>query len=218
MGGESAVELILLVMVAGFLVLRLRSVLGRRVGYERTDAPAAPARPDARGPVIDGTAETTRALRDLPPDESLAGKGLAAIRRAEPGFDAQRFLGNAEAAFRLIVAAFARGDRTALRPLLAPDTFAAFESAITAREAAGETQQSEIKAVPSVTVLSATLAGTVARIALRFVSDQVSATLDRDGKFLHGTDATTELTDIWSFEHDTAGRDPAWLLVDARTG
>lgn len=218
MGGEGTVELVLLVLVAGFLVLRLRSVLGRRVGFERSQGPIAPARPDARGPVIDGTAEAPRTARELPPADSLAGQGLLAIRRADTAFDPQRFLSNAEAAFRLIVAAFARGDRAALRPLLGADTFAAFEGAVAAREAAGETQRSEISAVPSVSVLSATMAGTVARIVVRFVSDQVSTTLDRDGAFVQGTDAVTELTDIWTFERDTGSNDPAWLLVDARTG
>ena len=218
MSGESTVELILFAMVAGFLVLRLRGVLGRRIGFERTPGTVPPTRADGRGPTIDGAAEPMRPARDLPPADSLAGQGLQAIRRADPGFDSQRFLANAEAAFRMIVAAFARGDRAALQPLLGADTFAAFESAIAAREASGETQQSEIKAVPSVTVLSATMAGSTARIVVRFVSDQVSATLDRAGAPVHGTDAVTELTDIWTFERDTRGTDPAWQLVDARTG
>ncbi len=216
--GEGTVELILLVMVAGFLVLRLRSVLGRRVGFERTPGAAAPGRPDVRGPVIDGTAEPPRPQREVPPTESLAGQGLQAIRRADPSFEPQQFLSNAEAAFRLIVAAFASGDRTSLQRLLGAETFTAFDGAITAREAAGETQQSEIKAVPSVTILSATMAGSSARIVVRFVSDQVNATLDRAGAPVQGTDAVTELTDIWTFERETGSKDPAWHLVDARTG
>lgn len=218
MSGENAVELVLLIMVAGFLVLRLRGVLGRRVGFERTEAPAGPARVDGRGPVIDGHAEGPRTLREVPPAESLAGQGLSAIRRADPAFDPQRFLGNAEAAFRLIVSAFARGDRPALQRLLGTETYAGFEAAITAREAAGETQQSDIKAIPSQSILSATMAGTAARIVVRFVSDQVNTTLDRAGAPVHGTDAVTELTDIWTFERDTRSSDPAWHLVDARTG
>ena len=214
MNGENAAELILLLMVAGFIVLRLRSVLGRRVGFER--GPAQPA-PEKGATVINGVAEPTRPVRDLPPADSLAGQGLQAIRRADSSFDSQRFLSNAEAAFRLIVSAFARGDRAALRKLLGPDTFAAFERAISAREAAGEVQQSDVKAVPSLTILSATMAGTVARIVLRIVSDQVSTVHDKNGAPVSGTEAMTELTDVWTFERDTRGNDPAWLLVDART-
>ena len=79
-------------------------------------------------------------------------------------------------------------------------------------------QTSEIKAVASVAVVSATMAGSVARIVLRFVSDQVSAVLDKAGAPVSGTDAVTELTDIWTFERDTRSPDPAWPLVDARAG
>ena len=215
MNGENAAELILLLMVAGFIVLRLRSVLGRRVGFERGPVAAAP---DKGVPVIDGVAEPARPKRELPPADSLAGQGLAAIRRADSSFDPQRFLSNAESAFRAIVAAFARGDRATLKTLLGPDTFTAFERAISARETAGEVQTSEIKAVPSVTVLSATMAGSTARIVLRLVSDQVSTVLDSKGAPVSGTDAVTELTDVWTFERDTRSPDPAWLLVDARAG
>ena len=69
------------------------------------------------------------------------------MRSVDRNFDPQRFLQGAEAAFRMIVGAFAAGDRVQLRTLLADDTYRSFEPAIAAREAAGETQRSEIRSI-----------------------------------------------------------------------
>ena len=88
--------------------------------------------------------------------------------------------------------------------------------AITAREAAGHTQQTEIRAIPSVTIETAELAGNVATITVRFVSDQVSLTVDANKHPVAGADAVTEITDIWTFERDLTSANPAWRLVAAR--
>lgn len=224
--GSFPIDLILFGLIAAFLVLRLRSVLGRRVGYERPPQPAV--RPDGRGaaPVIDGRAEPAPpapASRPLPDPSSPAGRALARMRGVDSTFDPQRFLDGAENAFRLIVGAFAAGNREALRPLLTPDTLAVFEGAIAAREAAGETQRTEIRTVTRATVEEATLLGTLADITVRFESDQVNLTVGQDGNPVTGTDAVTEIVDLWTFERDLAapagarGTGPAWRLAAARS-
>ena len=81
----------------------------------------------------------------------------------------------------MIVAAFAAGDRAALRGLLSDDTYRAFEQAIAGREAAGQKQVSAIHGIHSATIESAELKGSVATMAVRFVSDQVSLTQDKEG-------------------------------------
>ena len=53
---------------------------------------------------------------------------------------------------------------------------------------------------------------------MRFVSDQIAETLDKNGRPVAGTDAVTELTDIWTFERDLAQSDPTWRLAAARSG
>ena len=95
------------------------------------------------------------------------------MRRVDRSFDPQNFLNGAEAAFRLIVTEFAAGNRDALRPLLTDETFTTFEGVITARDAAAETQTSEIRDIQSATIEAATLTGTAAEITVRFVSDQM---------------------------------------------
>ena len=220
--GGFPIDLLLFAMIAAFLVLRLRSILGRRTGFERPPAdPAAPPVGVARtapGPVPDGPAEQASAARPLPDPSSPAGQALARMAQVDPQFDPQRFLAGAEAAFRMIVGAFAAGDRDALRPLLSDDTYRGFEAAISAREAAGERQRTEIKALGQVAIEAATLRGTVAAITVRFVSDQVNETLDKDGRPVAGIDGVTEIQDVWTFERDLAQPDPAWRLVTAQSG
>lgn len=222
--GGFPVDLILFGMIAAFLVLRLRSILGRRTGFERPPE----LRPDLRrglfggGGVIEGKAEPVAekppaSTRKLPDPASPAGQALARMRTIDPNLDPARFLDGAEAAFRMIVTAFAAGNRAALRPLLSEDTWRAFDLAITAREQAGETQRTEIKAINSATIEEAELRGSTANITVRFASDQINATLGPDGHPVAGADALTEIVDAWTFEKDLASADPTWRLVAARS-
>jgi predicted lipid-binding transport protein (Tim44 family) len=135
----------------------------------------------------------------------------------DPNFNASTFLGGADQAFRMIVSAFAAGDRTALRSLLSDDTYHAFEQAITAREAAGHTQVSEVRAIQSLALEGAELKGTTSALTVRIVSDQVSYTLDQARHPITGTEAVTEITDLWTFERDLKAQDPTWRLVAARS-
>jgi predicted lipid-binding transport protein (Tim44 family) len=215
--GGFPIDLVLFGMIAAFLVLRLRSILGRRDGFEAKQGVPRPAS-RRNGPVIEAVAEAPAASgRAVPDPASALGLTLARMRRVDSSFDPQRFLAGAEAAFTLIVSKFGAGDRDALRPLLSPETFATFEAAITARETAGETQTSEVRSIPEATIQAATLADTNAEIAVRFVSDQVNQVLDRDGRHVSGTDAVTELKDEWLFGRDLSQRDPAWRLLQARS-
>ena len=224
MNGGFPIDLLLFGMIAAFLVLRLRGILGRRTGFERPPQAERPAGPGAMpgmaraAPTIDGKAEPAPAGRTLPEPGSAVGLTLARMRGVDHTFDPQRFLQGAESAFRLIVAGFAAGDRVQLRALLGDDTYRSFETAIAAREAAGETQRSEIRSIERVSAEDAALDGTIAHITVRFVSDQVAETLGRDGRPVAGADAVAELTDIWTFTRDLSQTDPAWRLTAARSG
>lgn len=219
--GGFPLDLVLFGMIAAFLVLRLRSILGRRTGFERPpQAPPGPHGPAVpHGPIIEGRAEPVppAPARAVPDPASPLGQTLARMHAADSSFDVARFLDGAEKAFRIIVAAFARGDRNALRPLLSDDTYHGFEQAIAGREANGQEQVSEIRRMETVAVEDASLHGSVADVTVRFVSDQISLTRDRQGHILAGTDAVTEITDLWTFERDLASRDPTWRLVAARS-
>jgi predicted lipid-binding transport protein (Tim44 family) len=218
--GGFPIDLVLFGMIAAFLVLRLRSVLGKRQGFERQAPPVQPAPRPAVGPVIEARAEPVQpaAAQAVPDSASATGQALAQMRGLDKGFDPARFLAGADQAFRMIVAAFAACDRVGLRALLSDETYRAFEQAISAREKADEKQVSEIKSMQRLGIDNAELKGRVALITVRIVSDQVSYTTDKDGRPLTGTDAVTEITDLWTFERDLSQQDPTWRLVSARSG
>jgi predicted lipid-binding transport protein (Tim44 family) len=218
--GSFPIDLVLFGMIAAFLVLRLRSILGKRTGYERPAPPVqqAPLRP--AGPIIDAKAEPAAPAADqtVPDAASPVGAALSRMHEIDGAFDPARFLAGADQAFRMIVAAFAAGDRAALRSLLGDETFTAFEQAITAREKAGEKQVSEVRAMQHLSIDAAELKGRVGLVTAKIVSDQVSYTQDANGRALTGTDAVTEITDLWTFERDLGQPDPTWRLVAARSG
>lgn len=211
------VELILFGMVAAFLVLRLRSVLGKRTGYEHPAERLAPVGgPVGAAPPPPATPAGQPALV-VPDPRTPPGQALTRIIAADPGFEPNRFLHGAEGAFRMIVTAFAAGDRAALKNLLSEDSYAGFEHAIAAREQAGETQRTELRVVTELAIESADLRGTVADVTVRFTTDQINLTLARDGSIAHGSDAVTELRDLWTFQRDLRSPDPTWRLVATRS-
>lgn len=234
--GGFPVDLVLFGLIAAFLILRLRSILGRRTGFEGRTRPVPPAsgrgpmmrnresrdnrdNQDRNAPVIEGRAEPVppRPVRPLPDANSPLGEQLRRLKAVDSSFDAQRFLEAAENTFRTIVTAFAAGDRVALRSLLTDETYRAFETAIAARETAGETQRTEIKDISAAVIAAVELQGSVADVTLRFVSDQVNLTLGKDGQPVLGTDGITEMVDLWTFERDLALRDQTWRLAAARS-
>lgn len=226
LSGGFPVDLVLFGLIAAFLILRLRSILGRRTGFEGRPRPAQPIAPrnsaslrDTKAPVIDGRAEPvpTRPARPLPDPASPLGEQLRRVRAIDSSFDPARFLDAAENTFRTIVSAFATGDRVTLRGLLTDDTYKAFETAIAAREAASETQRTEIKDISTVAIIAVELNERVADITLRFVTDQLNITLGQDGQPVSGTDGMTEMIDLWTFERDLGMRDQTWRLAAARS-
>ncbi len=213
-------DIILFAMIAGFLVLRLRSVLGRRTGHERQrpDPYAAPERGDnvlefpERGPRDDEDGAEGAAA------QTPVAAGLTRIRIADPSFAPEEFLAGARAAFEMIVGAYAAGDDEALRPLLDDQVYANFKRAMDARRAAHEEVQTDIEAIKSVDIVDAGVDGTVAFVTIKVVSDQVNAVRNAAGEVVEGNpDYINTVVDVWTFARDTRSDDPNWLLVETRT-
>lgn len=214
MSGAFPVDLILFAMIAAFLVLRLRSVLGRRQGFERPPQEQR-AQADALRPVPRAVPDAVPAApaRGVPDARTPAGQGLARIRQQDPSFDPSAFLGGAEGAFRMIVEAFANGDRDTLKNLLSTETYGGFEQAISSREAAGERQRTEIRTIQDMAIEGAELRGSLAEVTVRIVSDQINITTGPDGQVTAGHDGVTEIIDLWTFQRDLQTQDPTWKLV-----
>ena len=209
-------EILIFAVIAGILIFRLRSVLGRRTGNEqRRDrlgiggaAPQPPSQPAAPIPLPSRprlVASAGAALGDL---------GMAQLLNADPGFDRDAFLTGATAAFGIIVTAFAAGDRAKLQPLLSPDVFKNFVAAIEARERGGEKQETKIVAIKSADIAESKLQGDTAMVTVKFVSDQVHWTHDAAGKLIDGDpEKAIEQADLWTFARSVKSRDPNWLLL-----
>lgn len=210
--------------VAAFVLFKLRSVLGRREGHEQrppdvfAEAERSTTAENGSDAVLPAPAQQNREAADVDP-ESPTAAGFRDIQAVDRHFDPDAFLEGARAAFDMIVEAFARGDRDALEPLLAPGVYASFEGAIAERERAGETLETTIVALNSVELTGAEMQGRDARVTVTFVSEQSNTVKDADGNLVDGDPAVVEkITDIWTFARDTRSRDPNWQLVETDGG
>jgi predicted lipid-binding transport protein (Tim44 family) len=193
-------ELIIFAGLAAIVLYQLYSVLGRRVGRQPEDQPAA----EAAGPAA------RKAERPLDTaDEGVALTGLPAIRQRDPSFDLSRFLAGARGAYEMTVRAFASGDRETLKNLLAPNVMASFEAGIAAREAEGRTETVEFLHSPRADLERAELAGDLARVTVRFLAEFRSRSKGPEGEAVD--DKRT--AELWTFERNVRSRDPNWTLV-----
>jgi predicted lipid-binding transport protein (Tim44 family) len=225
MGDFQYFDIILFAMIAAFLVLRLRSVLGRRTGNERRRDlfPRRPPLSDKHS--IDQVATANGADKTAPlaaivakPADTVA-EGINRIRRADPGFDPAQFLAGARMAFEMIVTAFTKGDKAALRPLLSDEVFRPFAQSIDERMAAKETVETRDLKLDDCEIVEADMNGRTARVTVKLVSHQITVTRAMDGSIVDGDpDQPVEKTDYWTFARDTRSADPNWMLVATNSG
>lgn len=221
--GFHALDIVFFAAVAVFLIVRLRSVLGKRTGNERqpgewTRARGPAPKPQDQDNIIDLAQARKPAAAADEPAAGAVGRGEAAIRTQDPSFSVSSFLAGARMAFEMIVAAYAGGDKKALRPLLADQVYKPFCDAIDARARAGEELSTELMGIRSAEVVEATLVGTVAQVTVRFVSEQINMVKDLDGHIIEGDpQRMVDVTDEWTFSRDTRSRDPNWLLSATRS-
>ncbi|HMD63204.1 MAG TPA: Tim44/TimA family putative adaptor protein [Stellaceae bacterium] len=214
-------DIILFAMVAAFLVLRLRSVLGRRTGNERRRElfvrRARPA-PEKGSTLVEPSPGAVATAIAVPPADAVA-EGLNQIRRVDPSFDPSPFLEGARSAFEMIVAAFANGDKGALRPLLSDEVFQQFATAVDERAAAKETLETRILRLDNSDIVEAELLGRNAQVTVKLTSQQINVTRAMDGSIVDGDpERPAEKTDYWTFARDTRSADPNWVLVATSSG
>ena len=222
MDGFPFLDIVFFAMLAIFLGLRLRNVLGRRTGTEkRRPDPFKPAEPAANVPdnVVKLPERDRKALETLAAEtDTPLARGIKAIKQADRNFDEVGFIGGARGAFEMIVTSFAKGDVGSLRPLLADGVFDNFKRAIDDRTSRGETHETTLVGITATDMTDADLEGSTAKVTIRFVSEQVNATKASDGKVVDGDDhKVVTITDIWTFARDVRSSDPNWMLVETRS-
>ncbi|WP_230531708.1 Tim44/TimA family putative adaptor protein [Microvirga roseola] len=229
---------LIFIILAVFVIWRLRSVLGQKTGNEqppfdplsRRDAPLRPGNPAneqdnvVRLPGHNGA----KAAVEVPPSDRWKGiaepgtptaQALDTIARAEPSFDAADFLEGAKAAYEMIVTAFAQGDRKTLKDLLSKEVYEGFERAITEREQRGEKVETAFVSIDKAELAGAEVHGKMGQVVVRFQSKLITATRDASGNVVDGSpDAVVDVTDVWTFARQLGSRDPNWLLVATEAG
>ena len=194
------IEVLILAAVALFVLWRLYVALGRG-GDERPMQRPAPA-PEQRGGAPEAQAPVPRRTEpERPIFTGPAAGGLEEIYNADSSFSAEEFLRGAKAAYTMIVGAYARGDRAALRPLLDDDVYEAWDAAIKARETSSD-RAFELLRIKRAEIDRADLDVGISRVSVRYEADLGDGEVTRTAK------------EIWTFKREVASPDPNWLLDD----
>ncbi|MFA3920072.1 Tim44/TimA family putative adaptor protein [Ruegeria hyattellae] len=209
------IQLLVLAGIAIFLILRLRSVLGTREGFEK---PPVTQQPDGRSKrdfeVIEGGPDHD--ITDHVDEDSDAANALAAMKRIEPAFSVGEFVHGARGAYEMIVMGFEHGNLKEIEPFLAEDVFDTFVSVVAAREDQGLTIESEFVGVRETSVADVTFDKdtNLAQISMRFVGELTSVVRNSDGEIVEGNPNTVKRQkDTWTFARNMGTDDPNWLLV-----
>lgn len=214
------IQLLVLAAIAVFLIIKLKSVLGTRDGFERppqslpqNDAPDAGARNPAFD-VIEGGPD--RDITDHVPDGSEAAKALAAMKIAEPSFSVTEFLNGARGAYEWILMAFERGKLDDLVPLLSKDVYDSFQSVVDAREREGLTIDATFIGLRELVLQDASFdrATGEGEVTVRFVSELTSVIRNAAGEIVDGSPTEVKRQkDVWTFARKMGSNDPNWQLV-----
>ena len=150
------------------------------------------------------------------PEEELSeiDKVLAKI----PGFNREKFLTGAERAFEIIISAFSKGDVETLEMLVSKSLLKKFQEIIEKRKAEGITSETDFIGFDDVEITNAKISKSeVAKITVRFVSEQVNILKNKDGEVIEGDENFIQnITDSWTFERALASTNPNWLLVSTK--
>ena len=199
------IDIIIFAVIAVLLVLRLRSVLGQRTGYEEQQPNTNKFEAAADVIPIDSGRKT--AIND--------GHGIDALRKADGQFSESQFLDGATMAFDMILQAYAAGDLAQLKRLLSYDLLQSFTASIQQRSTDGENLEVKLDELKAAEISDAKVFDNVASVTVRFQSTQTRTLTDSDGKSIEDEDTgTRDLLDIWTFERDLTLDDPNWKLAE----
>ena len=213
---SAVIQLLVLAGIAVFLILRLRSVLGTREGYEKPPEPIAESsrRPRPDFEVIEGGPD--RDITDHVADGSDAARALAAMKLVEPDFSVNEFLQGASGAYEMILMAFERGEIDSIEPFLGPEVHQTFVDVIGEREDQGLTIEANFVGVRELKLADARFDRDTqeAEITVRFVGELTSAVRNAAGEIIEGNpNEIKRQKDSWTFAREMGANDPNWKLV-----
>ena len=206
------IDILIFAVIAVLLVLRLRSVLGQRSGYEQPqDSQVKESFSDKSNAPIPFPKAADKSAK-------ISGSGLDALRRVDRQFNEKEFVQGATAAFDMILTAFADGDQAQLKRLLSYDLLQSFMQTIHDRTAAKESLEITINDICEVSILNVELVDSVASITVHFHTTQTRIARDEQGDVMEDSDIEPhEFIDIWTFERDLTLSDLNWKLAETES-
>jgi predicted lipid-binding transport protein (Tim44 family) len=217
-------DIIILALIAGFILLRLRSVLGQKTGNDdpnffKRQLPPADLRQE---PIVQINEKILKPRPKEEGDPYLATlndvalvETINAIKAKDAQFSATSFIEGARSAFEMVFDAFAKGDKQTLKMLLADDLYQHFVGEIEAREKEATHPETTLVSVVSKELRQVSLNGNLARLTVKFISEQVTVVRDSSGKIIEGDpSALHHVEDEWVFERDITSKNPNWKIIE----
>ena len=189
------IDIILLAMFAGFIILRLRNILGRKTGHQGKPI----GRYFPRGMEVLKDIENNEAIKSGNVDENAK----------------KQFLKGAEIAYEQIITSFAKGDKKALKSLLEKKMYSRFSEVIDERNKNQVKYETTFIGLKSSKVLEFKKIENIYRVTVNFVSEIITCVKDKDNKVIEGNpDMIKTVNDVWKFSKNMWSQDPTWYLVD----
>ena len=187
------IDIILLAMIAGFIFLRLRGILGKKTGFEEDINSSFPHEAPPVQPVADLNAETF---------DDKAKK---------------EFVKGAEIAYETIITNFAKGKLKDIKSLLDKGVYKQFEDAINDRDSKKLSSETTFIGINSAEVKDHHQNKNMLEVTVEFVSEIISCVKDKDNKIVSGDpEKIKKVLDTWKFSKDSRSANPNWLLIDTQ--
>lgn len=217
-------DILILALIAVFILLRLRSVLGNRTGNENPDyfRRISALKSETQEPIVQLDEKYQKAKVREEVDSYMTTLGtsevavtLQAIKSRDPLFTASHFLVGARGAFEMVFDAFAKGDKSTLKLLLSDPIYQHFVGEIEDRKGQENKSETTLVSVVAKDITQATLSGNIARVSVRFESEQVTITRNPKGDIVEGDpSAIHHVEDEWMFERDVTSKNPNWKIIE----
>tara|TARA_B100001057_G_scaffold417223_1_gene435708 strand:- start:1690 stop:2286 length:597 start_codon:yes stop_codon:yes gene_type:complete len=191
------IDIILLAMIAGFIFLRLRGILGKRSGFDGKSAP-----------------QFEEMLKNINPEVKIKKKDV---------FDSEaqkEFLNGAKIAYETIITDFSDDDNKIVKskPLLSQKINNQFSEALKERSGRGHFAEITFIGINSADIKEHNTSKNILNVTVDFVAEVITCIKDKDKKIISGSpDQIKKIYDTWVFSRDTKSNNPNWQLVDILT-
>ena len=213
-------DLIFFILVAAFLIIRLRSVLGRRTGNEKKPKDMTSfylKQVGANKDLNDKQQSIKERFNQNQPIKKSPSKNISDLEKLhyfDRSFTPKKFLSGAKVAFQTIIQSYAKGEISKIKYLLSTNVFSTFSKEIKYRIKKKYILEHTLVSLKSAGIEKINIKSTIADIVVKFVSEQVNLLKNQKGKILKGNDEYIEShTNYWTFSKDLKSSNPNWKLV-----